>query len=182
MQQPIQQYVNEKTGKRYYYTTQPIICQGCEKQLIDFVVIYVCWDKNKSFIRELCFKCSEKYRQSTQAQEKIIMNIVNKKPLGAKLVLITRLELKNSVRDDSLFCNTLDAPYINNNAKRSFHPDYTFLDDSAPVKIGLDVDVVDDVNKNRLIGSVDELDVLFDVFKNEKNLIGNDEDDKKLIE
>jgi hypothetical protein len=178
----IQQYIDEKKGKRYYYSSKPIFCDGCEKQLNDFVVVRACWDKKKSFIKQLCFKCSDKHVQITQAEEKLVMSVVDRKPIGSKLVLIRPLELKTSSKDDSLFCNNIDTPYTNNKATRSFHPDYTVLDDSAPARIGLSVNVEKEAEKNKLIDSVDELDALLLGFKNEQILIGDDDEEevKKL--
>jgi len=179
----IQQYVDEKKGKRYYYSQSPVLCDDCEKHIVDFVVVRACWSKKKSFIKQLCFNCSKNHTQTTEAEEKLVMNVVNKKPIGTKLVLIRPLELKNSSKDDSLFCNTLDASHINNQAKRSFHSDYTVLDDNAPAQIGASIDEEVEVEKDKLIESDDEFDSLLLGFKNEKILIGNDdEEEKKLLE
>ena len=178
----IQQYIDETKGRRYYYSTKPIHCDSCENELKDFVVVRACWSKNKSFVKQLCFKCSQKHKQSTQAEEKIVMSIVNKKPIGTKLVLIRPLELKTSNKDDSLFCNTLESPYTNNEAKRSFHSDYTVLDDSAPAQIGVSVDEEKEVEKDKILESSDELDALLLGFKDEQILIGDDEDEIKKIE
>lgn len=171
----IQQYVDERKGKRYYYSKSPVLCDVCEKHICDFVVVRVCWSKKKSFIKQLCFYCSNNHTQSTEAEEKLVMSVVNKKPVGSKLVLIRPLELKNSSKDDSLFCNNLDAPYINNQAKRSFHPDYTVIDDSTSAQIGFSVDKEVEAKKDRLIESEDELDVLFLNFKNEMLVIDENE-------
>lgn len=182
MMRVIQQYVDETKGRRYYYSTKPLRCDSCGNQLKDFVVVRACWSKNKSFITQLCFNCSQKHRQSTQAEEKIVMSIVNKKPIGTKLVLIRPLELKNSNKDDSLFCNTLEAPYTNNNAKRSFRSDYTVLDDSAPACVGASVDEEKEAEKDKLLESSDELDALISRFKDEQVLISEDKNEIKKIE
>jgi hypothetical protein len=178
----IQQYVDEKKGKRHYYSRSPVVCDGCENHIVDFVVVRACWSKKKSFIKQYCFQCSDKHNQTTEAEEKIVMSVVNNKPLGTKLVLIRPLELKNSSKDDSVFGNTLDAPNVNNYAKRSFHPDYTVLDDSAPAQIGIKVDEEREAEKDKLIESVDELDALFLSFKNDQILIGDDDEDVKRLE
>jgi hypothetical protein len=177
----IQQYVNKNTGQRYYYAKQPVFCDGCETQLHDFVVVRPCWDKKRSFIKQLCSSCSEKHKQITQADEKLVMCIVNKKPKGTELVLIRPLELRTSTKDDSLFCNTIDTPHVNNKAKRSGRPEYTVLDDNAPVMIGQSINEDEEVKKDKLLKSVDELDALLLGFKNEQILIGDDEE-KKLLE
>lgn len=179
---PVHQYIDNKTGERYYYTPYAIFCDECEAKL-DFVALYLCWGKKKSFAKRLCFDCSKKHKQETEAQEKIILGVVNKKPKNSKLVLITQPVLRPSSKDDSIFSNTLETDYVNNQAKRSGHPDYTVLDDSAPVLIGKPIDEEKEAEKDKLLESVDELDSLLLGFKNEQVLIGNDEEeDKKLIE
>lgn len=181
----IQQYVDEKKGKRYYYSQKSINCDTCEKNIDDFVVVRLCWSKKKSFIKQLCFSCSEKHTQTTEAEEKLVMSVVRKKPIGTKLVLIRPLELKNSSKDDSIFCNTLDAPHINSDVKRSYHSDYTVLDDSAPAQIGASINESVEAEKDKLLESVDELDLLLDGFKSETLLLGDEDDDdeeKKLLE
>jgi len=108
--------------------------------------------------------------------------VVNKKPKNASLKLITQPELKPSSKDDNVFCNTLESPYTNNEAKRSFHSDYTVLDDSAPAQIGVSVDEEKEVEKDKILESSDELDALLLGFKDEQVLIGDDEDEIKKIE
>lgn len=179
---PVQQYVDNKTGQRYYYTNNELFCELCLNKL-DFVVLHLCWGKKKSFAKKLCFNCSKKTQQETEAEEKIILLVVNKKPKNSKLVLIKQPELSYSSKDNSVFCNNLESTYTNNQAKRSFHSDYTVLDDNAPAQIGAPIDEEVEVEKDKLIESDDELDSLLLGFKNEKILIGNDdEEEKKLLE
>jgi hypothetical protein len=176
---PVQQYVDNKTGQRYYYAPNGLQCDVCD-DVLDFVVLFLCWSKKKSFAKKRCFTCSKKHKQETEAEERIILSVVKHKPKNSKLVLITQPVLRNSSRDDSVFSNNLESDYINNKAPRSEHPDYTVLDDSAPAQIGLGVDEDVEAKKDKLIESVDELDALFFSFKNDQILIGDDEDKKRL--
>ena len=179
----IHQYVNIKDGRRYYFSLKPLYCSKCDKHLFDFVAVHLNWGKKKSYLYELCFDCSEKHISEGQVEEKIIMSVVHEKPKNSKLVVITPPQLQNHTKDDSIFSNTLDAPKINNKAKRSFHSDYTVLDDNAPAQIGAPIDEEVEVEKDKLIESDDEFDSLLLGFKNEKILIGNDdEEEKKLLE
>lgn len=143
---PIHQYVNNKTSERYYYESKPISCEVCENQLgfYNFMVLHLCWSKKKSYVKKLCFSCSKKQKQETEVEERIPLLVVNKKPKNSKLVLITQPELKNSSKDSSVFSNTLESVYVNNKDKRSGHPDYTVLDDNAPVVVGLPFDAEKD--------------------------------------
>jgi hypothetical protein len=177
---PIHQYVDNKTGQRYYYEPRPLLCESCEK-LLDFVVLHPCWGKKKSYVKKLCFNCSTKHKQESEAEERVPLLVVNTKPKNSKLVLITQPELKFSSKDDNVFCNSLDSTYVNNKAVRSGHPEYTVLDDKAPVLIGRPVDEDVEAEKDKLLESVDELDALLFGFKNEQILIGDDEE-KKLLE
>ena len=181
MMKTIHQYVDDKTGQRYYYSSRPVICTNCGEQITDFVAVHLDWDKKKSEVFELCFKCSKKHKPVSQVEEKFIMGVVNKRPRNAKLVLITPPELKNHSKDDSIFCNTLDSPKVNNKATRFGDPEFTVLDDSAPVRIGKELDEEVEVEKDKLLESDDEVDALLDGFKNEQVLIGDDEDEQKKI-
>ena len=178
----IHQYVNIKDGRRYYFSLKPLYCSKCDKHLFDFVAVHLNWGKKKSYLYELCFDCSEKHISEGQVEEKIIMSVVHEKPKNSKLVVITPPQLQNHTKDDSIFSNTLDAPKINNKAKRSGHADYTILDDKAPAQIGLGVDEDVEAKKDKLIESVDELDALFLDFKNETIYIGDDEEEVKKLE
>jgi hypothetical protein len=178
---PVQQYVDEKTGKRYYYAPNGLHCDVCD-DVLDFVVLYLCWGKKKSFAKKLCFACGDKHVQETEAEERIILNVVEHKPKNSKLVLITQPVLRYNSRDDSVFSNTLESDYINNEAKRSGHADYTVLDDSAPAQIGIKVDEEREAENDKLIESEDELDALFLSFKNDQILIGDDDEEVKKLE
>ncbi len=175
---PVQQYVDEKTGKRYYYAPNGLQCDVCDV-FLDFVVLYLCWSKKKSFAKKLCFACGDKHVQETEAEEQIILNVVGHKPKNSKLVLITQPVLRPSSKDDSIFSNNLESNYVNNKATKSGHPDYTVLDDNAPAQIGAPIDEEVEVEKDKLIESDDELDSLLLGFKNETLLI--DEDKKKRL-
>ena len=180
----VQQYVDEKTGKRYYYAPNSLQCDDCN-EVLDFVVLYLCWSKKKSFAKKICFDCSKKHKQETEAEERIILSVVKHKPKNSKLVLITQPVLRTSAKDDSVFSNTLESNYINDGAKRFGHPDYTVLDDSAPAQIGASINESVEAEKDKLLESVDELDLLLDGFKSETLLLGDEDDDdeeKKLLE
>lgn len=118
--------------------------------------------QKKSEALELCFKCAKTHKQTGTLQEKFIMCVTNKKPLGSALALISPPELMNNKKDDSLFCNSLDAPRINNKAKRSGHPDYTVLDDKAPVIIGLPLNEEKERERDLLLNSDEEIKKLLE--------------------
>jgi hypothetical protein len=178
----IHQYVNVKDGRRYYFSLKPLYCSKCDKHLFDFVAVHFNWGKKKSYLHELCFDCSEKHIPEGQAEEKIIMSVVHEKPRNSKLVVITPPQLQNHTKDDSVFSNTLDAPKINNYAKRSFHPEYTVLDDSAPAQIGAPIDEEAEITKEKILELEEDVNALLLGFKNEKILIGDEEEQKRLEE
>lgn len=177
----IHQYVNNKTGQRYYYSTRPVICNKCEEQITDFVAVHLNWNKKKSEVFELCFDCSAKYKPESQVEEKFIMCVVKKRPRNTNLVLITPPELKDHNKDSSIFCNNLDAPILRNKANRFGHPEFTVLDDSAPVRIGKELDEDVEINKNKLLSSESELDSLIIGFKDEEICIDYDDGEVKKI-
>lgn len=135
----IPQYVT-KGGRRFYYSVDDVLCSNCKDVIKDFLILILEWDKKKSESFEFCFRCAKKHKQIGKVQEKFVMCITDKKPLGSILVLISPPELINSNKDDSLFSNSLDCSHVNNKAIRSGHPDYTILDDNAPALIGVPVD------------------------------------------